>query len=136
MNSIYTGPLKTTGVPQTKVDADKVERLVRNSALASSGAIREGCTIHYLKSVEPWFAAMHRGSKRHEIRFDDRHFKAGDVLAQQQYIEVSQGVYDYSGQWDLVFVRYIMGHLEHPGITEGYVVMSVDLFGAHNTFEE
>jgi hypothetical protein len=66
---------------------------------------------HRLKSWPPFFEAIVRGNKRHELRrSDDRTFQVGDVLLLEEYDPQSN---TYTGRQIQVEVTYITS-LENP----------------------
>lgn len=44
-----------------------------------------GVTIHNLKSIPPYFAAIASGIKTFDVRYDDRGYQPGDVLSLSEY---------------------------------------------------
>lgn len=74
---------------------------------------------HDLKTIQPYFDALKDGSKRFEIRKNDRNFEIGDYLHLQEY-DTEKG---YSGK-DLFFkVSFILD--DETFMQSGYVCMSL-----------
>lgn len=84
-------------------------------------------TTHYLKSWPHLFRASVEGSKRHELRRNDRDFKVGDLLVLQEY---DPSVCEYTKRQKAFIVTYIT-NAEHPcaisdfGLNEGYCILSI-----------
>lgn len=78
--------------------------------------------VHYLKIRRVFFNKIVDGSKRFEIRKDDRGFKEGDCLILQ---EVREG--SYTGNQICVFVSYILYDAPFYGLKEGYCIMSISV---------
>lgn len=70
--------------------------------------------VHFLKIKSEYFEAVVDGSKRFEVRFNDRGFNAGDIL----FLEDIN-----TGRTAVCPVHYILR--EFPGLVAGYVVMSI-----------
>ena len=74
--------------------------------------------IHDLKTLPEYFEAVDSGAKPFEVRFNDRDFKAGDVLNLREY---SDG--EYTGR---VLHREISYVLDAPAYCkEGFVVLGL-----------
>lgn len=88
-------------------------------------------TIHDLKSWPDFFAPILDGSKKFEVRNDDRHFHTGDVLNLREWDD-RKGV--YTGRSIKKKVTYILegggqGFIApRAGIGRHYVVMSLEDF--------
>lgn len=82
--------------------------------------------MHELKCWPDDYAAVMRGTKRFEVRRNDRGFRVGDVLWLREYEPDIPGV--YTGRGCQVVVQHIMRH-DAPVIrgvlAEGFVVMSM-----------
>lgn len=80
---------------------------------------------HRLKTLPQYWDAIKAGTKRFEIRWDDRGYMEGDTLELVRYDPESEAK---SGQILQARVGYIFrpGADADYGITRGYVVMSID----------
>lgn len=84
---------------------------------------------HDLKCWPSFFQAISDGSKKFEVRHNDRHFNVGDTLRLMEF--TPGGSPEYSGReidvtvTSVSFIREIPG-LEHRG-PFGYVIMSIEL---------
>lgn len=84
--------------------------------------------VHDLKCMEPFFGAVLDGSKRFELRENDRDYKVGDVLHLR---EVDFSVdHKYTGRTVDTRVTYVLNRSAwiwtFPGLTEGWVVLGID----------
>jgi hypothetical protein len=81
---------------------------------------------HELKIEPQYFDAVQNGSKRFEIRKDDRGFAVGDILSLREYNVENQ---TYSGRRIQVRVTYLMSAaLDGKNLVPaGYVVMSIEI---------
>jgi ASC-1-like (ASCH) protein len=59
---------------------------------------------HKCKSWKPFFDAIKNGSKKHDLRINDRNFKIGDIITLQSY-DPFAGV--YTGEELEVEITYI-----------------------------
>ena len=80
-------------------------------------------TTHNLKTWPIYFQRVANGSKKFELRLNDRDFQVGDTLCLEEYIEEQNY---YTGNIKSVNVDYIL-HGPSFGIKEGYCVMSISL---------
>ena len=74
---------------------------------------------HYLKTIQPYFEEVHRGTKTFEFRKNDRNFKGGDEIYLQEYDAENK---TYSGRQVRGIIRYLLQ--DFPGISEGYCIFS------------
>lgn len=74
--------------------------------------------IHELKIYPNFFKAVISGEKTFEVRKNDRQFKAGDMLALNEY-----DWNFYTGNSCLVYVDFVMNNPEY--VKEGMVIMSI-----------
>jgi hypothetical protein len=79
--------------------------------------------LHELKCWPDFYMRIVSGEKTFEIRKDDRGYRAGDRLWLREW---NHGRKEYTGRSCVVTVPYLLGG-QWPGLTEGYVVMSVQL---------
>ena len=97
-------------------------------------------TQHELKTVPPFFEQVLSGAKRCEIRYNDRDFKAGDLLQLKEWIPSAQR---YTGRWVTAYVTHLTdGKLlaqdvrigdDRMPIGRGWVVMSIKVVHVHAT---
>ena len=71
---------------------------------------------HNLKIEKPYFDRVHDGSKRFEIRFNDRDFQKGDTIKLQ---EIEGG---YTGREFHGLITYVTSFRQH----EGWVVFGFE----------
>ena len=74
--------------------------------------------IHELKTSTKYFSSVKTGKKSFEVRKNDRDFRAGDLLALNEFDDGA-----YTGRSCLVYVDYILDDPEY--VNEGFVIMSV-----------
>ena len=79
--------------------------------------------IHELKTWSYYFCCVQNGSKKFEIRKNDRDFKPLDVLHLREWDNEKE---KYTGRSCLVRVDHIVQD-EQFGLQSGYCVMSIDL---------
>ena len=82
-------------------------------------------TVHTLKCWPEFFESIVIGVKRFEIRKADRPYRVGDILALQEWDNVTR---QYTGNSINMDVDYIMSDIQF-GIQEGYIVMSISKTG-------
>jgi len=78
--------------------------------------------VHELKTWPEFFEAVFTGKKTFEVRYDDRGFKAGDVLHLKEWEPTSMV---YTGRDCMVVVGYV---LAGPcfGVAQNYVVLGFE----------
>lgn len=85
---------------------------------------------HVCKSWSPFFQAIKRGDKKHDLRYDtDRNFKVGDVILLQEY-EPFAGT--YTGDEVKVRVTYITSRdlpcaFSSAVLDRDYCILSLEL---------
>ena len=78
---------------------------------------------HELKSWPKPFAEIRAGSKRHEVRKNDRPFSVGDVLVLKEWDPTTQ---EYSGEEEVREVTYVTKG-GNWGLPEDRDVLSIQL---------
>jgi len=86
---------------------------------------------HKLKTWPEYFDAVDIGSKRFEIRKDDRGFKPLDILILKEWRPETE---EYSGHSIRARVDYVLRGGKF-GIEKGYVAMSITVIGRHIKIE-
>ncbi|MCG8622618.1 MAG: DUF3850 domain-containing protein [Proteobacteria bacterium] len=76
-------------------------------------------TVHYLKTVQPYFSDVANRIKDFDLREDDRNFAVGDYLALQEFVG---GV--ITDRVVLVTVTYKLDN--HPGLAKGCCVLGIE----------
>jgi len=81
-------------------------------------------TLHNLKTWPEYFQPVLDGTKRFEIRINDRNYKAGDTLNLQEY-EPSKG--EYTGRELDATVTYVLQWCQPNGMLgKNVAVLSID----------
>jgi hypothetical protein len=62
------------------------------------------------------------GTKRFELRKDDRKYQPGDYLHLREYLPKED---KYTGEELVVMVNDVIRNLEVPGLEQGYCIMSL-----------
>lgn len=78
-------------------------------------------TTHFLKTWLPFFARVRNGSKRYELRKDDRGYAVGDHLI---LLEFDPRTETYSGRQLEVLVTDVLRNAEF-GLMPGYCILSI-----------
>lgn len=60
---------------------------------------------HYLKTVQPYFSEVKKGTKTFEVRKNDRNFSVGDEVCLREYDKESD---TYSGKQVRVTITYVL----------------------------
>lgn len=76
---------------------------------------------HEIKTWPDYYFRIFAGSKKFEVRKNDRDYQIGDILYLREY---DPAVNDYTGREMYCSVTYII-HGGSFGIEEGYCVMSI-----------
>lgn len=76
---------------------------------------------HELKTDVSYFALVMAGTKRFELRIDDRGFRVGDTLHLREY----DWKHAYTGREVTVRVTQLLRG--HVGLAPGYVCMSIEV---------
>ena len=77
---------------------------------------------HKLKTINPFFQNVWNGEKTFEIRFNDRDFKSGDILALMEYDLRTK---TYLNRIINCRVTYLLS--DHRYVKEGFVVMGIKI---------
>lgn len=64
---------------------------------------------HYLKTVQPYFSEIEKGSKTFEVRKNDRNFAVGDEVYLQEY---DAKLKTYSGKEIRATITYLLNEFE------------------------
>lgn len=76
-------------------------------------------TTHELKILPQYFEAVKNGSKRFELRKDDRNYQVGDLLILKEF----DGT-DYTGnELGAFLVTYILRNCSEYGLQDGYCII-------------
>ena len=85
--------------------------------------------IHELKTHPQYFSMVYDGTKKFEVRKNDRNYQLGDELLLKEF--VPQGYYEDGTQGEYYTGRIIQSRIDYIlnggqfGIEEGYCVMSL-----------
>jgi ASC-1-like (ASCH) protein len=90
---------------------------------------------HTLKTDSEVFQAVYRGKKKHEIRFNDRDYRAGDELVLKETMHTGSEIKAgepliYTGATILARVTHVL-HGPIYGLMDGWVILSIDVFFTH-----
>lgn len=91
-----------------------------NKCAAAYGGANE-TSIHKLKIMPRFFAAVCDGTKTFEVRKNDRGFQVGDILELQEWLPDS----GYTGRVIRRKVTYILYGDTFAGLNNSYVVMAI-----------
>jgi hypothetical protein len=89
-------------------------------------------TTHTLKIEEIYYNRLVDGTKKAEIRFDDKDFQIGDTIKFKKYWPSSKNrpsEADFDGEYMLLNTEFKITHvLNFPtGLKDGYVCLSLEL---------
>jgi len=76
--------------------------------------------VHELKTVQPFFDQVADGSKKFELRKNDRDYKWGDILVLREW---SNGAQVYTGSNVCVRVTGVLD--QFVGLQQGYCILSI-----------
>lgn len=99
----------------TDLTPEEMERL--------AGVIYQVATVHWLKTLPTYFAAVERGDKTFEVRRDDRGFQRGDVLVLWRYDPMHPVPQDQAPRV-IRHISYVLTGGQF-GIEPGYVVLGL-----------
>jgi hypothetical protein len=94
---------------------------------AQPGTATTESRVHDLKCWPEYFEAVVDGSKRFEIRENDRGFEVGDFLRLREWNPTGDGDQRYTGREATVRVLYVFDGKGIPGLRDGYVIMSIEV---------
>ena len=77
---------------------------------------------HYLKILPEYFEVVADGTKRFEIRKDDRGFEVGDTVFLCEWIPDD----DFTGKAVKVVIKYVLRDCYEYGLRDGYCVFGWD----------
>ena len=84
--------------------------------------------VHELKTWPPLFRLVADGSKRWELRRNDRNYEAGDLLWLREWrrVEDDSSEDEYTGEATIVQVVRVYGDFDVPeGLPSGFVLMDI-----------
>ena len=79
--------------------------------------------IHQIKLQKQFFEDKIAGKKPWELRFDDRGYKVGDYLGENEVIEVD-GEWRETGRFVLEKITSIVRHEDCAGLHTGWVILT------------
>ena len=68
--------------------------------------------IHYLKTIQPYFSEIKKGTKTFELRYNDRNFKVGDEVYLKEYDTENDR---YSGEEIRCEITYVLENFRGNG---------------------
>lgn len=77
-------------------------------------------TIHILKILPEYYAAVESGLKKAELRKDDRGFEVGDLIDLYEWTGRR-----YTGKVQRVAITHILRDCPEYGLKEGYCILSI-----------
>lgn len=83
--------------------------------------------IHELKTVRPHWGCVSKGTKKVEIRVNDRDYKRGDILYLREYTPEETKFSKYTGKWLLCEVTHILHGGGEFGLEKGRCAMSINV---------
>ena len=86
-----------------------------------------GLTDHHLKTLPLYFDAIQRGTKRFEVRWNDRGYKQGDVISLDEWDPQSRS---FTGNSFLVLVEEVFPLDDVARSLEGYVAFTFRLLSS------
>lgn len=92
-----------------------------SETLALVGLPEAGPKTHVLKCWPRFFRRVWDGSKRAELRRNDRNFEVGDVLELREW---NPETGEYTGAWTRHLVTHIVADPEF-GLKDGHVMLSL-----------
>ena len=91
---------------------------VQRGAKTDKQKIGGAIMIHAVKTLSNFFQDSINGDKPFEVRFNDRDYKVGDYIAQNEYKDGH-----YTGRSALSLITYILDNPEY--LRDGYVVLGL-----------
>jgi hypothetical protein len=85
--------------------------------------------LHELKCIPPHFQHVVDGTKRFEVRLNDRDYQLGDLLDLQEYVPATEA---FTGRSCLTMVTYVLKGGQY-GIHDAYVVLGIKVIDDSNT---
>lgn len=80
---------------------------------------------HELKTLNPYFTDVMNGTKKFEVRKDDRNYQVGDILVLQEYEPETPS--PYTGRKIKVEVVYKLAG-GNFGVLDGHCVLGFDVY--------
>ena len=81
--------------------------------------------VHDLKILPEYYDAVRNGTKRFELRRDDRGFQVRDVLCLWKTIKDGTGRPQVTGEVIWTEITYILRGTPQYGLGEGYAILSL-----------
>ena len=82
--------------------------------------------IHQLKLQRSFFEEKLKGLKPWELRVNDRDFKVGDYIGENEVIEDDEGEWCETGRYVLERITNIVDHNDCCGLQVGWVVLTTE----------
>ena len=82
--------------------------------------------IHQLKLQKSFFEDKLKGLKPWELRVNDRDFKIGDYLGENEVIEDDSGEWHETGRFVLEKITSIVDHNDCAGLHVGWVILTCE----------
>lgn len=79
---------------------------------------------HELKTINPYFEDIYSGSKRFELRKNDRDFQVGDKVNLNEYVPEKD---KYTGRTVSAEISYILQGYDNSIISDDYCIFSIDI---------
>jgi len=84
--------------------------------------------LHELKTWSSFYAPLARGTKKFELRKNDRDFQIGDMVQLKEY---DPNVDYYTGRYIIARINYILLTAESMGLKEGYCIFCFEIIENH-----
>lgn len=82
--------------------------------------------IHQLKLQASFFEEKIKGLKPWELRVNDRGFKVGDYIGENEVIEDDEGLWIETGRFVLEKITNIVDHNDCAGLHVGWVILTTE----------
>lgn len=81
---------------------------------------------HTLKTIQPWFEAVWEGTKKAELRYDDRDYKVGDYCMLREYNPLMN---QYGDRWVMVRISHIVSYRDFDILPIKWIMFSFEEVG-------